>query len=106
MFFESVFCLLQNDFFVAIFSVLEIFKVLISSLNSAIFFVFFSHIFYILSYFSFFISFACDGFRDGATSCSQKRLNGLDHRSFLCIFLLLGLELVFVKLGLLMGDKQ
>ena len=36
----------------------------------------------------------------------QKRLNGLDDRRFLCIFLLLGLELVFVKLGLLMGDKQ
>ena len=55
MFFEFVFCLLENEFFVPVFSLLYNFKTLISFLNSVFSF----------SYFSFFISFFCDGFRNG-----------------------------------------
>ena len=53
----------------------------------------------------FFISFICDNFRDAEILCLRKQLNGLDDRSFLCIILLLGLELVFVKLGLFNGGR-
>ena len=95
MFFESVFCLLENDFFGAVFSVLVNFKALISSVSSVISF----------SYFLFFISFVCDGFRDVEIPFLQKRLDGLDDGSFSCIFLLLILELVIVKFGLFNGGR-
>ena len=80
-FFESFFGLLETEFF-------DFLSFLIS-----------------FSYFSFFNSFVCDGLRDGEIPCLQKYLDGLDDHSFLCIFLLLGLELVFVKLGLFSGAQ-
>ena len=84
-FFESVFCLLENEFFVAVFSVLDNLKALISSLSSVISF----------SYFWFFISCVCDGLHDDEIPCLWKRWIHL-----MIVFFLLGLELVFVKRGL------
>ena len=87
-FLNLCFVCLRMTFFVAFFSVLDNFKILVSSLFYFIFF----------SYFSFFISFICDGLRDGKITCFQKRLDGLHDCSLSCMFLLLGLELAFVKL--------
>ena len=87
--------MLENGFFVAVFSVLDNFKALISSLNSVISF----------SYFSLFISFVCDGLRYGEIRCLRKQLDGLDDRSLSYVFLLLSLELVFVKFGLFSGAQ-
>ena len=87
-----MFCLLEIEFFIAVFSILDYFKILISFLSSVISF----------SYFSFFLSFVCDVLRDGEI---RKGLDGLGDRSFSFIFLLLDLELVFVKLGLFSGAR-
>ena len=52
------------------------------------------------SYVLFLILFVCDGLHDGEVSCLQKRLDGLADHSLSFMFLLLGLEMVFVKPGL------
>lgn len=52
-----------------------------------------------------FISSVCDGLCDGEISCLRKRLDGLDDRSFSWTVLLLGLELLLFKLGLLSGVR-
>ena len=50
------------------------------------------------SYFSFFISFVYEGLRDGEIPCPGQRLDGLDDCSLSRMFLLMCLDLVFVKL--------
>ena len=83
------------NFLLLSFYVLDNFKALTFSLSSFIYF----------SYFSFFVSFVCDNLRDGEIPCLRKRLNGRDDRSLSCIFLLLGLGLVFIKLALFSGAR-
>ena len=87
-FFESAFLLPANEFFVVASSVLDNFGALIPHLSSY------------FSYFLFFISFVFVGLYDGETPSLRKRLNGLNHHSLSCVFSLLGLELVFVKLDI------
>ena len=82
-------CWRMNLFF-AVFSVLNNCKTLISPV---IYF----------SYFSFFISFVYEGLRDGEIPCPGQRLDGLDDFSLSWMFLLMCLDLVFVKLGLFSG---
>ena len=79
--------------FVAIFSVLDGLKALVSSLNTFI------------SFISFFILFISDGLHDDEISCLRKWWDRLDGPSLSCTFLLLCLELLFFKLGLFNGAQ-